>query len=222
MSFDGYAFVGLNARAKKLVAGEQKLAYTEEVIRRFPDGSWSKIPNRQVFESTVKCEESGERINDGQWIDRPLMKYTIPDGRVYVEQKQYGGVADSYGYALLALQDEQGNNWLSESLWTNGEISKLITDLQDDQTKIGQDGEYWVMPVSEARPGSGFVTQEEMDEWYADACRGQVVGDKVIVDGLEHSIDDYEFLGLYREGETSPGVRPEKEETEDVNVSEFE
>ncbi len=218
MSFDGYAFVGLNERAKKLVAGEQKLAYTEKITRWFPDGSWSKVPDREVFESTVKSEESGFRINDSPWIDCPLMKYTMPDGRVYVEQPQQRGVADSYGFVLLALMDEDG--WVQESCWTKGEISKLMADIMDDQTNIGQDGEYWVTRALE--DPSAWMSAEDWLDRKQNARRAQVVGNKIIIDGSEKSIDDYEFLGLYREGETSPGVRPESAETEDVDVSEFE
>ncbi|TSC82541.1 MAG: hypothetical protein G01um101419_547 [Parcubacteria group bacterium Gr01-1014_19] len=214
MSFDGYAFVGLNERAKKLVAGEQKLAYTEKITRWFPDGSWSKVPDREVFESTVKSEESGFRINESPWLDCPLMMYTMPDGKSYIEQAQQRGVSDSYGFVLLALQDQQGN-WLPESLWTPGEISKLMIDLMDDQTKIGQDGEYWVVRATE--DPSAWMSAEDWFDRKQNAYRAQVVGNKVVIDGSEKSIDDYEFLGLYREGEISPGVRPESVETEDFS-----
>ncbi len=209
MSFDGFAFVGLNERAKKLVAGDQRVVCIEKVARIFPDGSSKELPDRPVFESTVKQEESGERINDGQWIDRPLMKYVMPDGRVFIEQEQQMGVSDSYGYVLLALRDEEGN-WLSVSLWTEGEISKIMVDLRDDQTKINQDGEYWVRPVQSFSPVS--------------ARRGRVIGKYVLVgDSSGESIDGYEFLGQYHEGEIAPGVRPESLETEEgVDVSEFE
>ena len=218
MSFDGYAFVGLNERAKKLVAGEQRPVCVEKVTRIFPDGRSEELPDRVVFESTVKTEEI-DRIKNDPWLDHPLMRYTMPDGRVYFEGVQQRGVSDSYGFILLALQDEQGD-WVTESRSSKGEVSKLMIDLMDDQTMIGKDGEYWVVAAREAEPE--FVTHDEHAERMASARRAQVVGDKVIVDGLEKSIDDYEFLGLYRRGEIAPGVQPESEETEDVNVSEFE
>lgn len=146
MSFDGYSFPGLKQAARKIVAGDRVLEYTEEVVRVFPDGRRQKMEDRPVFGSTVKREPSGERIEDGMWLGPegiPLDKYTLPDGRVLFEREQTmipGGGGGSL-IILTALQDEKGE-WIPESYWSDLEVEKAQCNEGHGQ-KLEEDGEFW-------------------------------------------------------------------------------
>ncbi|MBI5077701.1 hypothetical protein HZB94_04980 [Candidatus Falkowbacteria bacterium] len=113
-------FVGLNERAQELIKGEQELAYTEEVVRIYPDGGQERMPDRPVFESTVKKEESGESYTGMFTVEYPLHKYTFPNGQIYYERLQTAPWSSGPVH-FLALQNEDGK-WVPESLWTDEEI----------------------------------------------------------------------------------------------------
>lgn len=81
-------FMGLNPWARKLVEGESVLAYTEEIVRVYPDGRREPQEPRPVYVCTVKTEESGEYFTGMFEEDYPLHKYTFPDGSVYYEMVQ--------------------------------------------------------------------------------------------------------------------------------------
>lgn len=110
--------MGLTEEAQRLVQGEQVLAYTEQVVRVYPDGRTEPAPDRPVYVSTVKQEPSGEMFN-GIFADQgeqyPLHKYTLPNGTVYYERVQ-AEPWHSGPVIFLALQDEEGS-WVPESLW---------------------------------------------------------------------------------------------------------
>lgn len=117
-------WVGLNERAKALVAGEQALAYTERVTRVYPDGREEPQPDRPVMVSSVQCEE----LNDEDFVvsdpfggdDTPLHQYRFPDGRVLTEAVQ-DEPWSSGPVVFLAFKDASGT-WVPESLWTEAEI----------------------------------------------------------------------------------------------------
>lgn len=114
--------MGLSDRAHQLVEGEQVLAYTEQVMRVYPDGRTEPEPDRPVFVSTVKQEPSGETYSG--MLDEEeyrLNKYIFPDGRVYFERVQ-AEPWSSGPVIFLALQDEEGN-WIPESLWPEEAIA---------------------------------------------------------------------------------------------------
>lgn len=117
-------WVGLNDRAKALVAGEPVLDYTERVTRVFPDGREEALPDRAVMTSTVKCEELADDDCDVSdpfgGNDVPLHRYTFPDGRVLTEAVQ-AEPWSSGPVVFTALKDESGA-WVPESLWTDEEI----------------------------------------------------------------------------------------------------
>ena len=124
-------WVGLHERVRALVAGEQVLAYTERVVRVYPDGREEPQADRLVMASTVRCDQSGEVYADpfagdldgdeeGSKSGVHLNRYTFPDGRVLVEKVQ----ADPWSsgpVVFTALQDESGK-WIPESLWSEQEI----------------------------------------------------------------------------------------------------
>lgn len=112
---------GLNVWARTFVEGESVLAYTEQVVRVYPDGRRERVPDRPVYHSTVLQEESGVHYSGMFGDEYPLMKYTFPDGKVYYERVQDAPWSSGPVF-FLALQDEEGR-WVSESLWPEAEIA---------------------------------------------------------------------------------------------------
>lgn len=147
MSFDGYHFAGLKKTAQKMAAGEPVLAYTEDIVRIYPNGRREKAEDRPVFVSTVKRDLSGEKYEDEAWLGPngiPFYKYTMPDGRVLFEREQKEGFMGGGGaimVLLTALQDENGN-WLPDSLWTKDEIAKAMCN-EEHGRDLEEDGEFW-------------------------------------------------------------------------------
>lgn len=114
-------WVGLNERAKALVAGEPVLAYTERVVRVYPDGHEEALPDRPVMVSSVRVEPSDKTHTDPfSGDDGTLDRYTLPNGRVLLERVQ-AEPWSSGPVVFTALQDESGA-WVPESLWTDAEI----------------------------------------------------------------------------------------------------
>ncbi len=121
--------LGLSKRVKNLVEGEQVLAYTEEVVRIYPDGRRELKESKKVFESSVKKVESGERCprymvmdyEEGDDLTEPLWKYIFSDGRVYHEQ--YHSVSiPGWEFDYLVLVDDEGI--VQEYRWTLDDIKK--------------------------------------------------------------------------------------------------
>ena len=112
---------GLNEWAEKFVKGKRVFAYTERVIRTFPDGKGEVVyPDRQVYKSSVKKEKSGEHFS-GMFDEKySLHKYTFPDGKVYFEKVQAEPWSSGPCF-FLALVDEKGE-WVPESLWPDAVI----------------------------------------------------------------------------------------------------
>jgi len=113
---------GLHPRAKALVKGKLVLAYTEQVVRIYPDDRREEMPDQPVMASTIQKEKSGETFIGMFDEDYPLHKYTFPDGTVYYEEVQATPWSSGPCY-FLALQDED-REWVPESKWTNDEIQQ--------------------------------------------------------------------------------------------------
>ena len=114
--------MGLNKWAQNLVRDKWVREYTEVVTRTYPDGRKETLEPREVRESLVRREESGELYlgMSDDWDEYSLHKYTFPDGRVYFERVQATKWSSGPVF-FLALQDEN-RNWVPESLWTEEAI----------------------------------------------------------------------------------------------------
>lgn len=114
-------YMGLTEIAQAMVEGEPIALYDEQVHRFYLDGREEVLPSRTIMGSTVKREESGKFYQgafDGS--DNPLMRYTLPDGRVLTEDVQAEPWSSGPCF-FLALRDEKGE-WVKESLWADNEI----------------------------------------------------------------------------------------------------
>ena len=112
-------YMGLNEWAQNFVRGEQVFAYTERVVRVYPDGRESAQPDRRVSECTVKCTKIGEIAGAWDPVVADLHEYTLPNGRVYREKVQAEPWSSGPCY-FVALVDET-DAWVPESLWTDEE-----------------------------------------------------------------------------------------------------
>ncbi len=113
-------FAGLNPWATEFVLGEPVFVCTEEVVRVYPEGRRETMPPRQVFESSVKRELSGEDY-EGMFGDAyELSRYVFSDGRIYYARLQAAPWSSGPVF-FLALQDEAGS-WVAESLLSEEEI----------------------------------------------------------------------------------------------------
>ncbi len=117
-------FMGLTDRARKLVKGEPVLAFTDYIVRVYPDGRVMQLPPHTTHVSSVKSEPSGEIVHGMNDDEFPLTKYAFPDGRIYYEREQHEEWS-SGPVIFLALQDERGN-WIEESLWAEEGIRACV------------------------------------------------------------------------------------------------
>ena len=135
---------GLNTAAESLLAGdgEHFVAYSEEVTRRYEDGTVETFA-RDGQRSTVLSDPSGEHyygMFDGE--EYPLLRHRLPDGRVLVE-REYASPWASGPCIFLALVEEGGEEWdpsqeegyrnyghaapwVRETLWSDQEIAESI------------------------------------------------------------------------------------------------
>ena len=113
-----YEHEGLNAWARKFVAGKRILEYTLETTRVYPDGRREASPPQRIYRRSVQEEASGEIYYGDFFAEEggyPLNRYIFPDGRVFVEAVQMAP-GDGGPTFHLALKDSAGN-WVPESLW---------------------------------------------------------------------------------------------------------
>jgi hypothetical protein len=137
---------GLNEAAAALISGdgENFLAYTEEVTRRYEDGTVETLQH-EGQRSTVVSDPSGEHyygMFDGE--EYPLLRHRLPGGRVFVE-REYASPWASGPCIFLALVEEGGEEWdpgqeaayadygrgrraawVRETLWSDEEITSSI------------------------------------------------------------------------------------------------
>lgn len=115
--FDQYR--GLNDWARKTVLKREKVRITGEM--RFQDGRrkrfsrWAKVPTARIkVIGTLK----------GAWKPKvaDLHRYTMPDGKVYVEFLQADPWSSGPVYHI-ALKDARTGKPVAESLWTDEEIN---------------------------------------------------------------------------------------------------
>ena len=117
-----WTYVGLNARAAKLLRQNSKVGYEQMIQRRTPDGTPIEGPNLNEwkpihvpdYEQTVAVEVEvfqGEKL--------PLQKYVFPDGRVWVEFVQ-AQPWNNGPWTFTALKDQNGP--IPESLWKDEEL----------------------------------------------------------------------------------------------------
>ncbi len=110
-------YIGLNDWARRHVTGKQKVR--EVGVRIHANGKkvnfnrWRRVPN-------ARKEHVG--VIHGAWIPvvAPLHRYTMPDGRVFVEYVQAEPWCSGPCY-FIALKDKHGNP-VPESLWTDEEM----------------------------------------------------------------------------------------------------
>lgn len=109
---------GLNPWAQKFVEGTRVLDYLLKQIKIYPDGRREVLPTRKIFVSTVK-KQASERSFEGfdTWY---LSDYIFPDGKIFREVVQTTPWS-SGPMIYTALQDEN-NQWVKESLWSQKEI----------------------------------------------------------------------------------------------------
>lgn len=115
--------VGLNEWARKFVKDEPVLAYMETIVRGYPDGHQEVIGPTPIYQSTITEE-------DGTWIvraegDYPLIRYTLPDGRVYYETIQTIRPDWIGSVYFIALNTDTGQP-VPESRWTEAEIQSVL------------------------------------------------------------------------------------------------
>lgn len=110
-------YIGLNERARRMVTGKVKVR--EHGTRIFADGKkqrfsrWRRMP-------VARVEHAG--ILRGVWTPKVavLHRYTMPDGKVYVEYVQAAPWSGGPCY-FIALMDKHGKP-VPESLWTEEEM----------------------------------------------------------------------------------------------------
>ena len=114
--------LGLNQWAQNLVKDKWVREYTEVVTRIYPDGRKETLEPREIRESLVRREESGELYLGmfDELGEYPLLKYAFPDGRVYFERVQRTKWSSGPVF-FLALKDEKGE-WVADSLWAEEAI----------------------------------------------------------------------------------------------------
>lgn len=110
-------YIGLNDWARKLVTRKEKVR--EHGVRIFANGKKQKF-SRWRRMPLVRSEHAG--IIRGAWTPEvaKLHRYTLSDGKVYVEFVQAEPWHSGPCY-FIALKDRHGNV-VPESLWTDEEI----------------------------------------------------------------------------------------------------
>jgi hypothetical protein len=109
--------IGLTEQARKIVQGQDVLAYTEQGEKLMPNGSKEPF-SRSVYKSDVSSSEVGS-FSGMFGEEYPLYQHDLPDGRTLVEEVQ--AEPWSSGPCIFVALKENGK-WLEESLWSDEEI----------------------------------------------------------------------------------------------------
>ena len=110
-------YIGLNDWARRNVTGKQKVRELGVRIhangRKVNFNRWCRVP---------KARKEHVGVIRGAWVPvvAPLHRYTMPDGRVFVEYVQAEPWCSGPCY-FIALKDKHGNP-VPESLWTDEEM----------------------------------------------------------------------------------------------------
>ncbi|MBX9690109.1 MAG: hypothetical protein K2X27_25585 [Candidatus Obscuribacterales bacterium] len=112
-------YIGLNDWARKLVTRKQKVR--EHGVQIFADGKRKRFSRWRKI-NVVRTEHAG--VLRGAWNPAvaKLHRYTLPDGRVYVEHVQCAPWSGGPCY-YIALKDQFTGEWVPESLWTDEETN---------------------------------------------------------------------------------------------------